>query len=53
MIDVTDAQVRSLIRERRRALLAVRGRQSQAGAWLPLFAILATAAAALVLRLHS
>lgn len=49
---MTDAHVRSLIRERRRAVLAVRGRRSQAGAWLPLFAILAAAAAALVLRLH-
>lgn len=52
MTTVTDDQVRSLIRERRRAALAVRGRQGRAGAWLPLLAMLAAAAAAVLLRLH-
>ena len=49
---MTEAQIRELIRERRRAVLAVRGRQSHSGAWVPLLAMLGAAAVALVLRFH-
>jgi hypothetical protein len=49
---VTEAQIRELIRQRRRAVLAVRGRQTRPGAWVPLLAMLGAAAIAVVLRLH-
>ena len=49
---MTEAQNRALIKQRRRAVAEVRGRQTWAGAWLPLVLMLAAAAAVVVLKLH-
>ena len=49
---MTEAQNRALINQRRRAVAAVRGRQTWAGAWLPLAMILVATALAAFLKFH-
>lgn len=50
--EMTDEQNRALIKQRRRAVAEVRGRQTWLGAWTPLVLMLAAAAIAAVMKLH-
>jgi len=49
---MTEEQNRALIKQRRRAVAEVRGRQTWLGAWTPLVMMLAAAAIATVIKLH-
>ena len=51
-LEMTEEQNRALIKQRRRAVAEVRGRQTWLGAWTPLVMMLAAAAIATVIKLH-
>ena len=51
-LEMTEEQNRALIKQRRRAVAEVRGRQTWLGAWTPLVMMLASAAIATVIKLH-